>query len=168
MSVEQLHGTPVEAGPCRFVCRRRSHHESRPASLVLVAAALLAGCGSQRSQEGPQLTPAEVRAQVARLIPSSVVDRQGWATDIQVAFTAQELATVKSNFCAVLAVTEQESTYQADPAVPGLAKIARQEIDRRAARLHLPGFWWIRRWTSARPPARPTPSASQPCAPSAS
>ncbi|UXY55144.1 DUF1615 domain-containing protein [Pseudomonas tohonis] len=111
-----------------------------PASLVLVAAALLAGCGSQRSQEGPQLTPAEVRAQVARLIPSSVVDRQGWATDIQVAFTAQELATVKSNFCAVLAVTEQESSYQADPAVPGLAKIARQEIDRRAARLHLPGF----------------------------
>ncbi|EQM70636.1 DUF1615 domain-containing protein [Pseudomonas solani] len=111
-----------------------------PASLILFAALLLAGCGSQRSQEGPQLTPAEVRAQVARLIPSNVVDRQGWATDIQVAFTAQELATVKGNFCAVLAVTEQESTYQADPAVPGLAKIARQEIDRRAARLHLPGF----------------------------
>lgn len=111
-----------------------------PASLILFATLLLAGCGSQRSQEGPQLTPAEVRAQVARLIPSNVVDRQGWATDIQVAFTAQELATVKGNFCAVLAVTEQESTYQADPAVPGLAKIARQEIDRRAARLHLPGF----------------------------
>ncbi|ELX93061.1 DUF1615 family protein, partial [Salmonella enterica] len=40
----------------------------------------------------------------------------------------------------VLAVAQQESGYQADPVVPGLSKIAWQEIDRRAERLHIPLF----------------------------
>ena len=44
------------------------------------------------------------------------------------------------NLCSVLAVTEQESTFQADPSVPGLGKIARDEIDRRAAKAHIPGL----------------------------
>ena len=39
-----------------------------------------------------------------------------------------------------MAVIEQESGYKADPMVPGLSKIARAEIQRRADRLHLPGF----------------------------
>jgi len=38
----------------------------------------------------------------------------------------------------VLAVVEQESTYRADPAVPGLGRIARDEIDRRADRAGVP------------------------------
>ena len=42
--------------------------------------------------------------------------------------------------CAVLAVTEQESSFRADPAVPNLGKIAREEIDRRAERLGVPGL----------------------------
>lgn len=65
-------------------------------------------------------------------------DREGWARDIQVAFEAQRIAPGKSNLCAVLAVTEQESTFSADPQVPNLGRIAREEIDRRAARLHIP------------------------------
>ncbi len=40
----------------------------------------------------------------------------------------------------MLAVAQQESNYQADPAVPGLSKIAWQEIDRRAERMHIPAF----------------------------
>ena len=38
----------------------------------------------------------------------------------------------------MLAVVEQESTYRADPAVPGLGRIAREEIDRRAERAGVP------------------------------
>jgi hypothetical protein len=45
------------------------------------------------------------------------------------------------NLCAVLAVTEQESTFPVDPTVPGLGKIARDEIDRRAARYTFPACW---------------------------
>ena len=40
----------------------------------------------------------------------------------------------------MLAVIEQESGYVADPPVPGLAKIAREEIIRRAGKLGVPAF----------------------------
>lgn len=99
---------------------------------------LLAGCSSRSQVPAPN--PAEVRAQIVRLLPAQTADRQGWATDIYAAFAAQDIPPTTENICAVLAVTEQESTFNADPQVPGLAKIARAEIDRRAARLHVPRF----------------------------
>ncbi|MBA1200326.1 DUF1615 domain-containing protein [Pseudomonas capeferrum] len=102
----------------------------------MVILALLQGCAGQRGE--PVADPATVQAQVKRLLPTTTRDRDGWAKDIQTAFSAQRLEPSKSNLCAVLAVTEQESTFQADPQVPGLGRIARQEIDRRAARLHIP------------------------------
>ncbi|MET0950469.1 MAG: DUF1615 domain-containing protein [Pseudomonas sp.] len=107
--------------------------------LILAAALLLSACGTQRSQEGPELTPGQIRTQILRLMPAKVPDREGWAADIQAAFTAQDIAPTTQNLCSVLAVAEQESTFQVDPPVPGLGKIARNEIDRRAARLHIPG-----------------------------
>ena len=73
-------------------------------------------------------------------MPADIPDREGWATDIYAAFSAQDIAPTTQNLCAVLAVAEQESTFQADPPVPGLPKIARGEIDRRASSLHVPGF----------------------------
>ena len=99
--------------------------------------ALLQGCAGRREQ-APEADPAKVRAQLLRLLPAQARDREGWARDIQVAFEAQRIAPSKSNLCAVLAVTEQESTFTADPQVPNLGRIARAEIDRRAASLHVP------------------------------
>jgi hypothetical protein len=92
---------------------------------------VLAGCA-------PQRTPEDVRAELLRKLPVSLADRDGWARDIQAAFAAQDLEPSSDNLCAALAVVEQESTYRVDPPVPGLAGIARREIDRRAAALHLP------------------------------
>lgn len=109
-------------------------------TLSIAALLVLAGCGSQRTQEAPARNPAEVKAEILRLLPAKTTDRQGWATDIQTAFTAQNIAPSTQNLCAVLAVTEQESTFQADPTVPGLGKIARDEIDRRAAKAHIPSL----------------------------
>jgi hypothetical protein len=107
--------------------------------VVWLAAALLAGCASHRTQPPPR-SPAQVRAQIVRLMPAGVTDRDGWATDIQVAFSVQGIEPDAANLCAVLAVAEQESGFKVDPVVPGLAKIARREIDRRAAAKHVPGF----------------------------
>jgi hypothetical protein len=59
-------------------------------------------------------------------------DRAGWAADVHAALATLELPSTPQNLCAVLAVTEQESGFRADPAVPGLAAIAWKEIDRRA------------------------------------
>lgn len=110
--------------------------------LIMSVAALLvlAGCGTQRTQEAPARKPDEVKAEIVRLLPAKTVDRQGWATDIYAAFAAQNIYPSTQNLCSVLAVTEQESTFQVDPPVPGLGKIARDEIDRRAAKVHIPSL----------------------------
>ncbi len=119
-------------------CRLSPSHHWRPLACLLAIA--LAGCGTQRPQEPPERAAEVVRAEIVRLIPANVADRKGWAADLYTAFAAQEISTSTENLCAVLAVTEQESTFQADPPVAGLAKIARAEIDRRAGALHVPGF----------------------------
>ena len=67
-----------------------------------------------------------------RLLPPNTDDRAGWAADIHAALATLELPSTPDNLCAVLAVTEQESSFRADPAVPGLPAIAWKEIDRRA------------------------------------
>lgn len=100
---------------------------------------MLAGCSSTiRDFEPAPLRPADVREQVSRLLPPGTKDRDGWATDIQVAFTSLELKPSVSNLCAALAVAEQESGLVADPPVAGLPKIAWSEIERRADKLGIP------------------------------
>lgn len=128
--------------------------------LVLLVLAL-AACRDDRSAPP---TPAEIRARITRLLPVAIPDRAGWATDIQAAFAALEIEPSRENVCAVLAVTEQESTFNPDPPVPGLGRIAVAEIEKRAARLGVPklvvrgalkldspdGRTWEQRLSSAR------------------
>ena len=108
--------------------------------LALSLLIAIAGCSSKSTQTLPSRTPEQARARLMQLLPAQLQDRQGWATDIYTAFAAQQLEPSDENLCAVLAVTEQESTFQADPPVPNLAKIARSEINRRAGKLHIPEF----------------------------
>ena len=119
-----LHRGPVRAG---FLC----------ATLASVLA-LLGGCAIAPRDEVPARQPADVRAQLVQLLPPETRDREGWATDIQSAFQLLDIPPSTENLCAVLAVTAQESTFTADPVVPGLSKIARDEIDRRAAERRIP------------------------------
>jgi hypothetical protein len=107
--------------------------------LAAFGVAALIGCASgERIRRTAQPRPDDVRAQIIKLLPSNAPDRKGWAVDIYAAFAALEIAPDAPNLCAVIAVTEQESTFQADPLVPDLPKIARAELDRRAARLGVP------------------------------
>ena len=95
--------------------------------LSLAWVALVAGCAGP--PERPSLSPTEGRALVARHIPARISDREGWAADIYAAFATQKIEPSPANICAALAVLEQESGYQADPAVPNLPKAARREIE---------------------------------------
>src|SRR5687767_13800000 len=110
----------------------------RAGASVLVLLLALAGCGTPPAPGTPARSPAELRATIAQLIPTTIPDREGWAVDIHAAFRALSIEPTAENVCAVLAVTEQESTFQADPRVAGLAEIARREIDERADRAGVP------------------------------
>ncbi|TZF91541.1 DUF1615 domain-containing protein [Cognatilysobacter lacus] len=109
--------------------------------LLAGASACLLALGIVGCNERPRphvKTPAEVRAELSRLMPSGVRDRSGWAGDIQAAFAALRIEPSTANLCAVVAVTEQESSFAGDPKVPGLGRIALEEIDRRFAAHHVP------------------------------
>ena len=109
--------------------------------LVAACCVALSSCATSDGDAGrPGLNAADARALIARVMPGESADRAGWASDIYAAFATQDLALTPENLCAVLAVTEQESTFRADPPVPGLAAIAWQEIDRQADRAGVPKF----------------------------
>jgi hypothetical protein len=74
-----------------------------------------------------------------RLLPPGLeAGRSGWAEDMLAAFSALRLAPGAENFCAAIAVIEQESSFQADPAVPGLSRIVWREIEDRRQRYRIP------------------------------
>jgi hypothetical protein len=105
---------------------------------LAVAGAVLAGCAAP--PRSPVVDPDAVRARIRGLMPASVSNADGWAVDIYAAFEALELKPTSEHICGVLAVIEQESTFEVDPVVPGLPAIARREIESRAASRHIPKF----------------------------
>jgi hypothetical protein len=131
-----------------------------PPLVATFIAALLAGCattppespgngatgrnGAARAQAKSMPTwPAtlgeeDAKSRIARLINPVVKDRSGWATDLYTAFGSLGIASTPDNYCAAIAIIEQESDFQADPAVPGLPDIVRRELDRRADRYGVP------------------------------
>ena len=110
---------------------------------LIVALAALTGCATTDDSAppaGPALTAEQGRALVSRLLPDGLADRTGWAVDIYAAVAALELPVTREIFCAAIAVTEQESGFRVDPAVPGLAAIARKEIEKQRERLGIPAL----------------------------
>lgn len=108
--------------------------------LAVALTVALAGCATTE-QETPAtrpMTAAEGRALIVRLVPEGVADKSGWATDLYAALASLDLRASADHFCAAIAIIGQESGFQADPAVPGLAKIARTELDKRRESAGIP------------------------------
>lgn len=101
--------------------------------------AWLSSCIHPPVQE-PPIDPDVARAEIAKRMQPWVKNREDWAIDIFAALEALSIRPTSENICAVIAVTEQESTFQVNPPVPGLPAIARREIDARAARFKIPQF----------------------------
>jgi len=101
---------------------------------------VIAGCAGVEtpSPAYPPITASEGRARVQRLLPDGLADRSGWASDLYAAIAALELPPTPEHICAVIAVTQQESGFRADPPVAGLPAIAKREIERRRERAGVP------------------------------
>jgi len=134
----------------------------RLAILTAALLATLAGCSlfEEGEEEGGALPPdmarradgktatawptslaeADVKKRIVRLIPAYAKDRQGWADDLHTAFKALEVPHATQTYCAAIAIIEQESSFQADPSVPGLPNIVRRELDNRAGRYGVPSL----------------------------
>lgn len=97
-------------------------------AIAIGAAASLTGCASPQRARESAVDPDIVRAGIVKLLPEGVSNRTAWAVDIFAAFEFLDIPPTTENICAVIAVTQQESTFQVDPVVPGLPAIARREI----------------------------------------
>jgi hypothetical protein len=106
---------------------------------VLVATATLSGCIPGAHREA-RVDPDVARAQIEQLLPAKTQNRSGWAVDIFAAFEALQIPPSVENTCAVIAVTEQESTFQENPRVPGLSGIATKQIEAKASDYGIPRF----------------------------
>jgi hypothetical protein len=104
--------------------------------ISVVLGSLLAGCASPPARLSRE--PDQVYTQVSQLLPARADHRDAWASAITDAFFALKIDPTTSHLCAALAVAEQESGFAIDPPVSGLGKIARAEIDRRAAAHRIP------------------------------
>ena len=107
--------------------------------LLLLLVAVLTGCAAPHSRP-PRPPPGDARTLIARYIPASVADRGGWAEDIYTPMAVLGIPLTPENVCAVVAVTEQESGFHADPVIPNLPAIARAEIERRRKKLGIPSL----------------------------
>lgn len=78
----------------------------------------------------------------------NVADAQGWAIDLLDVLQLHNLPTTRENVCAVIAVVDQESSFVADPAVPGLGKISEQALRDKLAKVPVAGkaaLRWLER-----------------------
>lgn len=83
--------------------------------------------------------PSLDETQVAALIPEAKVkdrdNRIGWAQDVIAAIRMTKKEPTAERVCAVLAVIEQESGFQVDPAVADLPRIVRAGLEKKLAAL---------------------------------
>src|ERR1044072_8232508 len=109
--------------------------------LAILVAVTLAGCAATPRDvppPGAPMTAAEGRALVARRLPEGTPERNGWAPAPYAALGALEIAPTAQNICAAIAIIQQESGFRVDPAVPGLAAIAKKEIEAGRERTGVP------------------------------
>jgi hypothetical protein len=109
---------------------RRPRVNRRVAAVLVVLA--LASCTPRRPGSSVPLLDAR---EVAELVGPAATDRQGWANDIVAAIRLAKKEPTAERACAVIAVIEQESGYQADPAVPNLPRIVTKALEDKLAPL---------------------------------
>lgn len=102
--------------------------------LTLAVTLALAACVKPppSAAEGP---PELSRDEVVRRIPGAPADKDGWARDILAALGDARKPKDEANVCAVIAIIAQESSFEANPVVPGLPTAVDRRLDEEAEKL---------------------------------
>ena len=103
--------------------------------VLAVGALVLLGACTRTVRPTPPLPPRVTPEQAVRMVPPEVKERRGWAEDVLAAMEAHRLYPSVEAVCSVLAIIEQESNFQANPPVPGLARIVQQRLGAYADKL---------------------------------
>lgn len=80
--------------------------------------------------------------ETARLIKAAeptMRDPRGWAADLLEALRLHDLPQSLENACAVIAITDQESGFVANPAVPNLGKLSEQAVRQKLNQIPMLG-----------------------------
>jgi hypothetical protein len=99
----------------------------------ILIAGLLAAAAPEQS-----LSPRQVSGLInaeRRGVPDSV----GWAIDLLDVLRQHDLDASRENICAAIAVISQESSFVADPSVPGLGKLSEKTLRDKADRIPVVG-----------------------------
>ncbi len=84
------------------------------------------------------LSDQQVYELVLKLLPDYLKDKEGWAADLQNPFHTLHITPNAQHFCSVIAIIEQESSFQVNPVIPGLPAIVRREIEQRRDKYRIP------------------------------
>lgn len=103
--------------------------------LAACGLAALAACAPRHTRPEVPLPPRVTVEQAVQLVPPGKKEREGWAEDVLAALEAHRQYPSAEAVCSVLAVIEQESGFEANPAVPGLSRIVREKLDAYADKL---------------------------------
>lgn len=136
-SVESEPAASAREGPRPLAGRPRiAHHPPAPEAplrrTLLLSLVVATACAKRPVPRRSTDLPPEA---VARLVREDVTDKRGWGADVHAALRQAGQPVTVDTACQVLAVIEQESGYEADPAVPNLGRVVQGELDEAFAKL---------------------------------
>ena len=131
-----------------------------PTFRYALAVVFTLACSHNPGPGGPAPLPTLAPPAIAALVDvaresARVPDREAWGQAVHDALLANQIEPTALTACAVLAVIAQESSFQADPVVPGLAKLVAARIEGYQAKLGPLGRPIFARVLGARAPGDP-------------
>ena len=87
----------------------------------------------------PPTISVDTVTQLVRQAEPAAKDPRGWAADILAVLNIHNLAQNKENACSVIAIVDQESGFNANPAVPNLGKLSEKAVIEKLSKLSFLG-----------------------------
>lgn len=122
---------------------------------MLKSILILIVCATLSIAHADTTIPVDTTTRLIRNAEKSVADPKGWALDLHDVLQLHGLPQTRENVCAAIAVIDQESNFNADPAVAGLGTLSENALRAKFSKIPIGGKIALR-WLEN----NPTPQAS--------